>query len=86
MILRLNYPVPFREMGHNYLPLCDVIIQISVFLQMLLLQNHRDFHLDKNNQIKANLNYIINIFIVLLDFSLTVKAASHECVIRTSQP
>ena len=23
---------------------------------------------------------------VLLDFSLTVKAASHECVIRTSQP
>ena len=24
--------------------------------------------------------------IVLLDFSLTVKAAPHECVIRTSQP
>ena len=23
---------------------------------------------------------------VLLDFSLTVKAAPHECVIRTSQP
>ena len=23
---------------------------------------------------------------VLLDFSLTVKAARHECVIRTSQP
>ena len=25
-------------------------------------------------------------FKVLLDFSLTVKAAPHECVIRTSQP
>ena len=24
--------------------------------------------------------------IVLLDFSLSVKAAPHECVIRTSQP
>ena len=24
--------------------------------------------------------------VVLLDFSLTVKAALHECVIRTSQP
>ena len=24
--------------------------------------------------------------IVLLDFSLTVKAVPHECVIRTSQP
>ena len=24
--------------------------------------------------------------IVLLDFSLTVKSAPHECVIRTSQP
>ena len=24
--------------------------------------------------------------ILLLDFSLTVKAAPHECVIRTSQP
>ena len=24
--------------------------------------------------------------LVLLDFSLTVKAAPHECVIRTSQP
>ena len=23
---------------------------------------------------------------LLLDFSLTVKAAPHECVIRTSQP
>ena len=23
---------------------------------------------------------------ILLDFSLTVKAAPHECVIRTSQP
>ena len=23
---------------------------------------------------------------VLLDFSLTVKAAPHECVVRTSQP
>ena len=25
-------------------------------------------------------------FVVLLDFSLTVKAVPHECVIRTSQP
>ena len=24
--------------------------------------------------------------LILLDFSLTVKAAPHECVIRTSQP
>ena len=29
--------------------------------------------------------YLRNRF-VLLDFSLTVKAAPHECVIRTSQP
>ena len=27
-----------------------------------------------------------NMVCVLLDFSLTVKAAPHECVIRTSQP
>ena len=26
------------------------------------------------------------VIVVLLDFSLTVKAAPHECVIRTSQP
>ena len=26
------------------------------------------------------------ILVILLDFSLTVKAAPHECVIRTSQP
>ena len=25
-------------------------------------------------------------FLLLLDFTLTVKAAPHECVIRTSQP
>ena len=30
------------------------------------------------------LSYFIQV--VLLDFSLTVKAAPHECVIRTSQP
>ena len=29
---------------------------------------------------------MIIIVIILLDFSLTVKAAPHECVIRTSQP
>ena len=33
--------------------------------------------------IRANGRY--NTF-VLLDFSLTVKAAPHECVIRTGQP
>ena len=27
-----------------------------------------------------------NNLMVLLDFSLTVKAAPHECVIRTGQP
>ena len=27
-----------------------------------------------------------NVNRILLDFSLTVKAAPHECVIRTSQP
>ena len=26
------------------------------------------------------------LYFILLDFSLTVKAAPHECVIRTSQP
>ena len=43
---------------------------------------------------RANLVDGVNSFIagktdhssVLLDFSLTVKAAPHECVIRTSQP
>ena len=30
--------------------------------------------------------YAKHLLIVLLDFSLTVKAAPHECVIRTSQP
>ena len=29
--------------------------------------------------------YIVLFLIVLLDFSLTVKAAPHECEIRTSQ-
>ena len=33
--------------------------------------------------VKEKQSYQINI---LLDFSLTVKAAPHECVIRTSQP
>ena len=28
----------------------------------------------------------MTIFLILLDFSLTVKAAPHECVIRTGQP
>ena len=31
-------------------------------------------------------NHVVNSLLhVLLDFSLTVKAAPHECVIRTSQ-
>ena len=30
--------------------------------------------------------YPLHNCIVLLDFSLTVKASPHECVIRTSQP
>ena len=29
---------------------------------------------------------IWNVLSLLLDFSLTVKAAPHECVIRTGQP
>ena len=29
---------------------------------------------------------LIGLIEILLDFSLTVKAAPHECVIRTSQP
>ena len=29
---------------------------------------------------------VVEVCIVLLDFSLTVKAAPHECVIRTIQP
>ena len=29
---------------------------------------------------------LLNSLKILLDFSLTVKAAPHECVIRTSQP
>ena len=41
-------------------------------------------------QASQELRYIDNMGIdyklVLLDFSLTVKAAPHECVIRTSQP
>ena len=35
--------------------------------------------------VKVNTFYLCNLS-VLLDFSLTVKAAPHECVIRTSQP
>ena len=31
-------------------------------------------------------NYPLYLQSVLLDFSLTVKTAPHECVIRTSQP
>ena len=30
--------------------------------------------------------FILIKFYILLDFSLTVKAAPHECVIRTGQP
>ena len=29
---------------------------------------------------------VFSVIVILLDFSLTVKAAPHECVIRTSQP
>ena len=29
---------------------------------------------------------ILSLTLVLLDFSLTVKAAPHECVMRTGQP
>ena len=28
----------------------------------------------------------VPVFVVFLDFTLTVKAAPHECVIRTGQP
>ena len=49
---------------------------------------------DLNSLVHCNSNKKITIFkfnfqilnSILLDFSLTVKAAPHKCVIRTSQP
>ena len=40
-------------------------------------------HLKKDLRTLTPFIYCIRIF---LDFSLTVKAAPHECVIRTGQP
>ena len=34
----------------------------------------------------CSLEHLLHYNVLLLDFSLTVKAAPHECVIRTSQP
>ena len=36
--------------------------------------------------IQSNTEYDCNTTTIFLDFSLTVKAAPHECEIRTSQP
>ena len=43
-------------------------------------------HADWGVLLQMGILLIYSAPVVLLDFSLTVKAAPHECVIRTSQP
>ena len=43
-------------------------------------------HNDMMTKVNLRIFYGIILLMVLLDFSLTIKAAPHECVIRTSQP
>ena len=45
-----------------------------------------NYLLKKEKKILKLQNYVIRSLSVLLDFSLTVKAASHACVIRIGQP
>ena len=42
--------------------------------------------LPRYNSNKTKIYFVLVSIHVLLDFLLTVKAAPHECVIRTSQP
>ena len=41
---------------------------------------------DSSLNISVTDSFAFGLTYILLDFSLTVKAAPHECVIRTSQP
>ena len=50
-----------------------------VIIYAVLIENH-------NNTKKVNSMRVIVCASVLLDFSLNVMVAPHECVIRTSQP
>ena len=58
-------------------PFVIKLFVLSIFETHHLLQYHFTDHQHSNSG---------DGFWILLDFSLTVKAAPHKCVIRTSQP
>ena len=51
----------------------------------LISKAENSVNLDSVNMVNLD-KKTIAYFFILLDFSLTVKAAPHRCVIRTSQP
>ena len=68
----------------EYQPTCTLIqcdTCTSVCLHML-----GSFSLLLRHGIRLPGKYSLFNHLILLDFSLTIKAAPHECVIRTSQP
>ena len=49
-------------------------------------KNFEKCKVDSSSKLHSECIYYLALQQVLLDFSLTVKAAPHECVIRTGQP
>ena len=74
---------PVFESHGTYEMVIEIFICIVMVTFTLCSQTNVWSH-KTSNQVRYN--FIMISSIVLLDFSLTVKAAPHECVIRTSKP
>ena len=68
------------------------LTNITRYFIVKVLRYNRQFSVIFRGNIRFYYNEYLSLIValdnhtVLLDFSLTVKAAPHECVIRTSQP
>ena len=54
--------------------------------QFSIVAGDHDLSSNEGTEQTIDVDKVIMVRAILLDFSLTVKAAPHKCVIRTSQP
>ena len=93
----MHYFVIFSNNGSVVILLNHLIMHTIVYYHHRMIigcygNGNSQRHTDSEITYKLNVNkhetyYLHNsTYVVILDFSLTVKAAPHECVIRTSPP
>ena len=85
-MLRLNYGIRLKKVKYPLYIVVD-ILQIMTIEQNKALKQLKGYTKVSDRLAATKCGVRLHLFCyVLLDFSLTVKAAPHECVTRTSQP